>query len=343
MSTSDDGTDAPRPWDPAGTQPRHDPDSLLPERAEPLLPPDAEIVESDAVDEDGGDMLPERHSPGGAPAPVAAAAGHSSYSSRFHFLTGALLAVGVAAIVGIAILIIGPSTTHPGPPWSAWKPTTGGVDGARQIADHVATEYRQNGEQLVNVETNGLSFRGIPLTVALRQDAAQGGNIQVHDDSGLLYQMCGLGPNCSIERGKPSRERMLLLRREGLELALYSFRYLGVQQVVVLVPPRAGRAQTIALYFRQPDLRSELERPLAASLVAHAPSVKTVSRSPDTSLVSHVTAPYVFTLMGSSFNDRGFLVLDPYTPAKDNEVQRQLRQGAAAAAAGAAAAGATGG
>jgi hypothetical protein len=341
MSTSDDSTDAPRPWDPAGTQPRHDPDSLLPERAEPLLPPDAEVVESDAVDEDGGDLLPERHQPAGAPA-VAAAPGGSSYASRFHFLTGALLAVGVAALVGIAVLIVGPSATPKGPPWSSWQPTTGGVDGARQVADHVATEYRQNGEQLVNVETNGLSFRGIPLSVALRQDAAQGGNIQVHEDSGLLYQMCGLGPNCSIEHGKPSRQRMLLLRREGLELALYSFHYLGVQQVVVLIPPARGRVQTVALYFRHPDLQSEIDRPLTASLAPHAPSVKTVTQSPDAPLVSHVTSPYVFTLAGSSFNAHGFLVLDPYTAAKDNQLQKQARQSAAAAAAGAAA-GATGG
>jgi hypothetical protein len=340
MSGRDESSNAPRPWDPAGTQPKHDPDTLLPERAEPLLPPDAEVVESDAVDVDGGDMLPERRRRGGAPAVAAAAPGGSAYSSRFHFLTGALVAMGVAALVGIAVLIIGPSTTSPGPPWSKWKPTTGGVDGARQIADHVAGEYRQNGEQLVNVQTNGLEFRGIPLTVALRQRADQGGNIQIHEDSGLLYQMCGLGPNCSIQHGKPSRRRTLLLRREGLELALYSFRYLSVKQVVVLIPPPPGRVQTIALYFRQPDLRNELNHPLTSSLVARAPSVGNVTEWPDASLVDHATDDsYVFTLMGSSFNDRGFLVLDPYTPATDERVQRQLRQQASAAAS--AAAGAT--
>jgi hypothetical protein len=60
--------------------------------------------------------------------------------------------------------------------------------------------------------------------------------------------------NCQIDAGKPSKERMLLLRREGLELALYSFRYLkDVKQVVVLIPATPGKAQTIALYFSRDD------------------------------------------------------------------------------------------
>ena len=76
----------------------------------------------------------------------------------------------------------------------------------------------------------------------MRKSAEEGGAIQVHDEKGVLYQMCGLGVNCQIDSGKPSNERMLLLRREGLELALYSFRYLkDVKQVVVLIPRRTGQ------------------------------------------------------------------------------------------------------
>jgi hypothetical protein len=53
MSERDDKSElSKRPWDPAGTQPKHDPASLLPESSEPLLPPDAEVVESDAIDEE---------------------------------------------------------------------------------------------------------------------------------------------------------------------------------------------------------------------------------------------------------------------------------------------------
>ncbi|MEA2256262.1 MAG: hypothetical protein QOG35_2307 [Solirubrobacteraceae bacterium] len=333
MSEHGETPQAPRPWDPAGTQPKHDPDSLLPERREPLLPPDAEVVESDAVDEDGGDLLPERRRGAGAPA-VAVPRGHSPFAPRFQFLTGALVAVGVAALVGIAVLVIGPSTATPGPAWSPWKPSQNGVGGATEIATHIAPGYRDSGAQLVKVEANDMRFKGIPLTVALRKAPDQGGDIQVHDDKGVLYQMCGLGPNCSIDHGKPSIARTFLLKREALELALYSFRYLDIKQVVVLIPPRPGRVQTVALYFRRGDVQAELQRPLTASLLPRAPSVGTAPVAPDAPLVKQATdESYLFTLMGSSFNDKGFLVLDPYTPAADDKLQKQLRQQAATAAA----------
>jgi hypothetical protein len=346
MSERDDNELTERPWDPAGTQPKHDPASLLPESSEPLLPPDAEVVESDAIDEDDGDLLPERHRAAGAPA-VAAAVGSSEYAPRFQFMTGALVAVGIAALVGITIAIVGIAPKDEGPAWSAWKPTTGGLQGATEIAGHIAGAYRDQGKQLVKVDANDISYKGIPLLVALRKAPEDGGAIQVHDEKGVLYQMCGLGVNCQIDGGKPSAERMLLLRRAGLELALYSFRYLeDVKQVVVLIPATPGKAQTIALYFSRDALRPELDRPLTSSLLPKAPTSKTVTLSPDAQLVDQTTNPYLFSLMGSSFNDRGYLVLDPYSPAADRALQKRLKEQqkqAAAAAAGAAAPQATSG
>lgn len=343
MSESDDKSElSKRPWDPAGTQPKHDPASLLPESSEPLLPPDADVVESDAIDDDPDrDLLPERHRGAGAPA---VAAGPSEYAPRFQFMTGALVAVGIAALVGITIAIVGIPPKHEGPAWSSWKPTSGGLQGATEIASHIAGAYRDQGRQLVKVDANDISYKGIPLLVAMRKSAEEGGAIQVHDEKGVLYQMCGLGVNCQIDSGKPSKERMLLLRREGLELALYSFRYLkDVKQVVVLIPATPGKAQTIALYFSRDELRPELDRPLTSSLLPTAPTTKTVTLSPDARLVDQTTNPYLFSLMGSSFNDRGYLVLDPYSPSADRALQKRLKaqQKQAAAAAAQAAAGST--
>ena len=339
MSERDDKELTRRPWDPAGTQPKHDPAALLPQDTEPLLPPDAEVVESDAVDEDAGDLLPERHRGAGAPA-VAGAGGSSAYAPRFQFMTGALVAVGIAALVGITIAIVGIAPKSHGPAWSSWQPKAGGLQGASEIASHIATAYRDRGKQLVKVEANDISYKGVPLLVALRKSPEQGGAIQVHDEKGVLYQMCGLGVNCQIDSGKPSTERMLLLRRAGLELALYSFRYLkDVKQVVVLIPASPGKEQTIALYFGRDELRPELDRPLTSSLLPTAPTTKNVTLSPDATLVDQTTNPYLFSLMGSSFNDRGYLVLDPYSKAADRKLQQRLKEQqkqAAAAAAGAA-------
>jgi hypothetical protein len=49
------------------------------------------------------------------------------------------------------------------------------------------------GQQLVKVDANDISYKGIPLLVAMRKSAEEGGAIQVHDEKGVLYQMCGLG------------------------------------------------------------------------------------------------------------------------------------------------------
>ena len=124
-------------------------------------------------------------------------------------MTGALVAVGIAALVGITIAIVGIPPKHEGPAWSSWKPTTGGLQGATEIASHIAGAYRDQGRQLVKVDANDISYKGIPLLVALRKSAEEGGAIQVHDEKGVLYQMCGLGVNCQIDGGKPSPKRML--------------------------------------------------------------------------------------------------------------------------------------
>ena len=107
-----------------------------------------------------------------------------------------------------------------------------------QIADHVGPEYRLgDGDQLVAVQAGPLEVADLPLSVALRSSAT-GGNIQLLDGKGVMYTLNGLGPRGSIARGTPSEERHLLLRREALELALYTFRYRSdVDMVVALLPP----------------------------------------------------------------------------------------------------------
>jgi len=302
------------PQDPAGTQPRYDPEALLP--SEPV--PD-DVVDADVVDEregERGDLLPARRTAGGLG--DVAPAKHSSFAPRFHFLTGALVAVGLAALAGLVAFVAVPRSDDGGVrKWSSWTPTTGGTPGAEQIAQHVGTQYRlPDGRQIVNVGVTGLEIQGVPLAVAVRQDPSQGGAIKVFDDDGIIYHLCGLGPSCAIDSGKPSKQRGLLLRREALELALYSFRYLGsVHQVVVFMPPVKGKTPTQALFFREGDVARELDRPLTASLSPRVPTVRTVTGSPDTPLVVQITSPktFDFSLTGDQTSQRGFIVLDPPT------------------------------
>ena len=98
---------------------------------------------------------------------------------------------------------------------------------------------------------------------------------------------------------------MLLLRREALELALYSFRYLGVSETVVLLPPAvlkpldgdetlttSTRTSPQALLFRRsdPDVQSAIGQPLRLTLTARTPTVDGIKRSPDSQSVSALTA-----------------------------------------------------
>jgi hypothetical protein len=313
-----------RPPDPAGTRPKHDPKALLPAVSEPLLgdgPADAEVVGEEAGAE--GALLPERRAAAGVGA-VRPLAGGSRYAPRFHFVTGALLAVGAAAVAALVLIVVRPGEDSGGPAkdWSFWHPDTGGKTGASEIADHVSRQYRfTSGRQLVSVEASPLQIEGVPLSVAIRETAAEGGAIRVFADGGLIYRLCGLGPYCSIIQGKPSRERHLLLRREALELALYSFRYLdNVNQVVVFMPPPPGQKPNQALFFRKGDVEPEMHRPLTRSLAARVPTVRNVTLSPDSTLVDQVTSPKLFSysLTPGNTENRGFLVLDPLTDAQRN-------------------------
>src|SRR5262249_15632947 len=128
MSDLDNVPERRHPQDPAGTQPRYDPEGLLP--SEPVTD---DIVDADVVDEreaERGDLLPMRRRPGDAPEPVAPAR-HSTYAPRFHFLTGALVAVGLAALAGVILFVALPGAGggSGGGNWSSWTPTSKGQNG----------------------------------------------------------------------------------------------------------------------------------------------------------------------------------------------------------------------
>src|SRR3954449_8014431 len=90
------------------------------------------------------------------PPPPSEAATHKKglppapYADRFRFVLGALLGLGLAAIVAaVALFVQGPSSHSD---WSQWKPTQDGQSGAAQIAARVGSTYHApDGSQLVAV------------------------------------------------------------------------------------------------------------------------------------------------------------------------------------------------
>lgn len=312
-----------RPDDPAGTKPKVDPDSLLPAIREPLLStdPDGEVVD--------GDLLPEPVGAAGAPA-AAGPLAESPHAPRFQFLLGAFFALGLAAVAALVAVAL-QGKQHADTSWAVWHPSSSS-DTPSQIAAHVSREYHLGtGEQLVAVTGGPLEVAGLPLTIALRQPATQGGNISLINGKSVLYRLCGLGRNCSIPIGKPSVERHLLLRREALELALYTFHYTNADNVVAFLPPatikpiatatatakpaKPAKPQTVteAIFLRRSDVDPQLAQPLSATLTRTTPLPTTVTSSPDANFVERVTTArlFDFSLTQANQDNRAFLVLQP--------------------------------
>ena len=275
----------------------------------------------------GGDAPIRRstQSSPGAEEPDAAAAApvHSPYRSRFGFVVGALLGVVLAAVGLGAILALDAGEEPAVDTWSAWQPTgRDDLSAAKQIAEHVGVKYRLgDADQLVAVQSSGLTLADRPLGVALRT-AAVGGDIELIEGNGVMYTLNGLGKHGSIKGGKPSEERHLLLRREALELALYTFHYADdVDMVVTLLPPappKAGEEESTelppvqAMFFRPGDLRGELDVPLAATVPALTPRPEQIDMSkPEAKRIDALTRSNLFQASFQQGQDASvFLVLE---------------------------------
>ena len=153
------------------------------------------------------------------------------YRIRFGVVYLALAAV-VGAAVGSFVVMLLRDPAPPSAAWSPWRPE--GQEGSypTQIADYVEKRYRgENGRPLVGVIASRPAVQAgdsaVPVSHVVIQNDLVGGEDDVRvvpTDDGIMYQLCGLGERCSIREGEPSVERHRLLRRQALELALYSLK-----------------------------------------------------------------------------------------------------------------------
>lgn len=253
---------------------------------------------------------------------------------RFRMGLFALLGVGTAALVAaIALSVSGRTSTSDGT-WSAWSPTTSGLSGAQQIADFVAPYYRATpAEQLAVVTTVNLNDPNHPLQVVVPGSGANS-LLPLPAGSTIVYNLCGEGSSdCSIGVGSPSSARLLLLKREALELALYTFKYIsGANTVVAILPP--GRTGCVGICPKPPDLSSTTRVDLALAFdhselqpwLDHAlrttlpealpPTVSQMDSAPEAELVSIITAHGLFQEHQEQAQDgSSVLVLSPQPPS----------------------------
>ena len=261
----------------------------------------------------------------GASAP-AAASSRSPFRSRFALAYLALAVVAGAALGATALLLLDPPEKRE-EVWSSWRP---GDDDRRpyaeQIADHVSGRYRlSSGNPLVGIMAGPPQVQtregGVPIQAVAIQNDREGSSDDieiVRTENAVMYTLCGLGPQCSIREGTPSAARMRLLRREALELALYSFKYIdSLGSVIALLPTNLGNATdptddtSTALFFQKSELERELDDPLRRSLLSSRPPAVSELRG-GREPVDLLTEDRIFTYEYTTTQAGGaVIVLDP--------------------------------
>jgi hypothetical protein len=279
----------------------------------------------------------------------------SPHAHRFRIASGILVGLAVGALlIAVALAAAGRRSSPQSVPWSAWSPPESGTLGARDIADHVAPLYRISSvDQLavvtvVNLEsaaaqaaaaaaaTNGTTASpGSGLQVAIKENPASG-QVSLLGGSTIAYNLCGIGgKNCAIGVGTPSTNRLLLLRREALELALYTFRYIGgVNNVVATLPPghtlqtsqlskspptkdaTTSTPLDVAVLFERQEVAPLLAEPLHFTLPEQfPPSVAAMPSAPEAGIVDQVTGRGLFSEQLQQTQDgSNLIVLNPLPP-----------------------------
>jgi len=206
--------------------------------------------------------------------------------------------------------------------WGTFQPAGLTQDRIQQIALHVSATYRTPaGHQLVSVSAsippvyqNDLKITQYILSY---NDGGQTNYQAVPISSNnVLYELCGLGPRCSIDSGKATSARLRLLRREALELALYTFHYTGVGSVVTFLPPKKGeRPQWVFLFLRtQFEEQGILSKPLSAILSEPTPPPAAAIPATEAATIDGITEPDLYRFHYTSDQQGGvLLVFDPIT------------------------------
>lgn len=194
----------------------------------------------------------------------------SVYGSRF-MLANLIVVAGFLAVLGLFAYLVSTGSADKG--WSSYKPTGGDVyDKAQNTADHVAPAYKYNGQPIAVVQAQPLLYQdaavdGIGIT---REPFRKiGSSIKQFEPANatIAYVMCGTADKCGLSQ-VGSEETVPLLRREALELAMYTFKYSkDVDSVVALLPPE-GQTNG-AIYLKRKNLVDELSKPLGETLPPH--------------------------------------------------------------------------
>ena len=300
--------------------------------ARDLIPPPSPAGRPAPDPDQAGTFEPveERHQDAAAAEPL----GPSQFRGRFGFLTGLLAGCGVAAAALLVVLLgTGDSGRKPDPApaagnglaanWSPWHPrATDVIGGAEEIADKLGGAYKDaKKKNLARVKGGLIALNTIPIRLGV---PSPGERYTIVPGLGVQYTLSGFGKGGRLVGTEPSSERRRLLRREALELSLYSFRYLpDVEMVVALLPPapkteqvhlessgaaKAKAFQKQALFWRRNELRKQLETPLKTTMALKAPKLDALDRA-EARRIDRLTLENLYTYVYHQEQDGSFYLL----------------------------------
>jgi hypothetical protein len=184
--------------------------------------------------------------------------------------------------------------------WSSWQPGGEGESRLWEIADYVGPRYLGvDGRPIVRllvappyitqVTEQGVTRIAIDGVIVKyrasdRSDARAG---VFQSGSAYMYILCSTGGNCALTRAQNQSPTLgLVLQRQVLELALYSFKYNeDVDQLLFFLPPfqtlgPEGRPQEVKVvaYLERDDLRTALASPIDETLPGSAGQIEKADR-----------------------------------------------------------------
>lgn len=189
----------------------------------------------------------------------------TGYGGRF-VLAYALVVLIFGGVIGLFAFLV---SRKEAPPWSAYQPKGEGIDRAQDIANHIGRRYREGGNTIAAIDAQPPVIQSTlvdAFAIARAPSSGVGGGVEKLESAqgAIVYVFCGEGERCSVP-GEPSPERAQLLRRESLELALYTFKYMAdIKSVVTLLPP-VGQTNS-AVYIKRGNVSHLLEKPLYKTL-----------------------------------------------------------------------------
>jgi hypothetical protein len=190
----------------------------------------------------------------------------------------ALLLLAVGGAIAAAVLV--PTSKHTTArgfhigPWSSWEPSTSGTYRTKEIAAHVSRLYRdRKGNEFVYAVAQRPRWQGNPIiALAVAGEIGSEDKVTVTLDSDtVMYNLCGHAQSCLFDHS-PGQPDLMYLRREALELALFTFKYIPeAKNVVVLTPLRLTNTNPVLLFWQRSDLALPLSRPLSATMSEKPP------------------------------------------------------------------------